>query len=108
MAEAFIFICIAAYLAGGFALLGWMAWCNNPEARVYLVMMLAWPLVIGLLAPALALLDWLHKRGWYVDIKRQPERSPFGFRRRTSGFGWALRCLWIELQVWRDLDAAQP
>lgn len=103
MADALISACFAAYLAGGFAVLGWMAFRDIEQMREAFFIVLLWPLFL-LLMPVIVLNDWLRPRGWCVDIQHQPDRSPFGFRRRPTGTGWAVRCLWLELQVWQFRD----
>lgn len=100
MADAPFLVYLAAYLSGGVALLGWMALRDIDQMRQTFWAVLLWPLVL-LLFPAIAFHDWLKRRGWHVDIERQPDQSPFGFRRRMDGVGWAVRCLWLELQVWK-------
>ena len=101
MADISIAAYLAAYLAGGFALLAWMAFLNKHRAREAFWLSLLWPLAL-LLIPIVALFDRLEQRGWYVDTRYRPDLSPLGFRRRADGgIGWAVRCLWLELQVWK-------
>ena len=63
---------------------------------------LLWPLTLLVVVPAV-LLDWA---GWRVNIEHRPDLSPFGFRRRDAGRGWAVRFLRLELQVWKDTRPA--
>lgn len=99
---------ISTYLAGGFALLAWMAYLDNHRAREAFWLSLLWPLVL-LLIPTVYFLDWMEQRGWMVDAQYRRDLSPFGFRRRpVAGAGWAVRCLWLELQVWEIRKAPTP
>lgn len=89
---------LAAYLAGGFALLAWMAYRLAGETiHAAFWLALLWPLTL-LVVCFVLLLDWI---GWRVNIERRPDLSPFGLRRRDVGRGWAVRCLHLELQVWK-------
>jgi hypothetical protein len=110
MRDAHIGTYVTVYLAGGFALLAWMAFIDNHRAREAFWFALLWPLTL-LLIPIVNFLDLMEKRGWYVDIQYQSDLSPFGFRRRPSrsiAFGWAARFLWWELQVWKVKQEPRP
>lgn len=107
MADSSLFTYVAWYLAGAFVLLVWMALHDLDQMRATLVVLLLWPLVL-LLVPVVWLRDWSERRGWHVGIKRQPDLSLFGFRRRVNGLGWAVRCLRIELQVWKEKKELRP
>ena len=49
------------------------------------------------------------RRGWFVDVKYQADLSPFGFcTRADGGTGWAIRCLRLELQVWKCKKEPRP
>ena len=107
MADSSLFNYGASYLAGAFALLAWMAVRDVDQMRATLIVLLLWPLVL-LLMPVVWLREWSERRGWHVGIKRQPDLSLFGFRRRVDGLGWAVRCLRIELQVWKEEKELRP
>lgn len=103
MADASISMCLAAYLAVGFALFAWLAYrCKEESIRAAFWLMFLWPLTLLVVVPVV-LLDWI---GWRVNIERRPDLSPFGFRRRDIGRGWAVRFLRLELQVWKDTRPA--
>ena len=97
---------LALYLACGFLLLAWMAYLDRHRARAAFWMSLLWPLAL-LMIPVIVALDWLaDSRGWCVDLQFRRDLSPFGFRRRPAGGrGWAIRFLWVELQVWAKRGA---
>lgn len=107
MADSSLSTYVASYLAGAFALLAWMALRDFDQMRATLIVLLLWPLVL-LLMPVVWLREWSERRGWHVRIKHQPDLSIFGFRGRPNGVGWAVRCLWIELQVWRENKELHP
>lgn len=107
MADSSLFTYGASYLAGAFALLVWMALRDVDHMRATLIVLLLWPLVL-LLMPVVWLRGWSERRGWYVRIKHQPDLSIFGFRSRANGVGWAVRCLRIELQVWKEKEELRP
>lgn len=89
---------IAAYLAGGFALLGWIAYIQQHDVRSAFWCAVLWPLVL-LAIPIVVAFD---RSRWRFDIvTRRDDRSGWGFRRPASGNGWAFRCPGFELQVWR-------
>lgn len=94
-------VSISAYFAGAFVLLAWMALLDRHSLRVAFWLSLLWPATL-LLIFIVALFEQFD---WHVEIMRhhRPGRSVFGFRRRPgSGVGWAVRCLWFELQVWHN------
>lgn len=107
MANAYLSTFVAWYLAGAFALLVWMALRDVDQMRATLIVLLLWPLVL-LLMPVVWLREWSERRGWHVRIKHQPDLSLFGFRRRANGVGWAVRCLRIELQLWKEFKEPRP
>lgn len=89
---------LAAYLACGFALLAWMTYrFAGKTAHAAFGLALLWPLTLLIICSVL-LLDGI---GWRLNIERRPDLSPFGLRRRDVGRGWAVRCLYLELQVWK-------
>lgn len=103
MADTSIAAYFAVYLAVGFALLAWLAYRLEGESiRAAFWLTLLWPLTLLVVVPAV-LLDWA---GWRVNIEHRPDLSPFGFRRRDAGRGWAVRFLRLELQVWKDTHPA--
>ena len=102
MVDACLSTGLAAYLAGGFVLLAWMAFLDRHRLREAFWLSLVWPLVT-LLLPVAALLAWLERLGWRVNVsRRRADLSPWGVRRPSSGLaGRAVRCPWWELQVWK-------
>lgn len=91
---------VYAYLAGALAMFAWAAYLDRHSARETFWCSLLWPLV--LLAVVLVdAVDWLERRGWYLEVLVRRDLTPFGFRRRPTGRGWAVRCLYLELQAWR-------
>lgn len=91
---------IGAYLACGFVLLAWIAYLDRHDARPAFWAALLWPLVLVAIPVVMA----LEACPWrFLVVKRNDYRSPWGFRRPDDGWpGWALRCPWWELQVWKD------
>ena len=106
MADATLSTYLAAYLASGFVLLAWLAYWLEDESsiRAAFLLTILWPLTL-LVAIPVVLLEGV---GWRVDIEHRPDLSTFGYRRRNTGLGWALRCLHLELQVWRDEQEPRP
>lgn len=106
MVDASIATYIAAYLAGSMVLFAWTAFLDRHSLREAFCATLLWPLVL-LLIPVVSMLDSIAQRGWYVDIQYRSDVSPFGFRRRPThsiASGWAVRCLRLELQVWKHRE----
>jgi hypothetical protein len=109
MFEASVSTYLATYLAGGFALLAWMAFLDRHWLREAFWLSILWPVTLLVIVPSVLLLDWLELRGWFVDVMYQADLSPFGFRTRADdGTGWAIRCLRLELQVWKHKKEPRP
>ncbi len=107
MADASLVTYLSFYFAGVLTLLVVMALRDTNQMRATLIVLLLWPLVL-LVASFIWLRDRLEQRGWYVAINHQPDLSRFGLRRRVGGVGWAVRCLGLELQVWKHRQELRP
>ena len=108
MADAPLPLYIVCYLAGAFVLLAWMAVIDRHELREAFWLSLLWPLTLVMI-PIVTAFARMEQRGWYVHIEYRSDLSPFGFRTRVdAGTGWAVRCLRLELQVWKTKKVPRP
>lgn len=93
---------IAAYLSCAFLLLAWSAYLDKSTLREAFWLSLLWPASLAFLL-VYAPFVLLERRGWNVALVPRPFfLSPIGFRRAPNGqTGWAVRFVWVELQVWK-------
>jgi hypothetical protein len=98
MADAPLSLYIACYLTVAFALLAWMTRLDVHDLNEAFWLSTLWPVTLMVLL----IVSPIHRMGWVFDIQYRQDLSPFGFRRRpVGGPGWAVRCLRLELQVWK-------